>query len=195
MQEPYNIIIAIIGAYCIGCVNFGYYLVRILRRGEDIREHGSGNAGATNAGRVMGKRGFALVAFLDGVKGIAAILLAHYLEVDALVLGLCLFFCVLGHVYPLQLGFRGGRGVASACGGICAINPLMFGVLVAVFAVLYLISKKYHLSGIACIICLPLAAILLGQPCPLFVGYILLILLMLWQFRGRISEALFNKSV
>jgi acyl phosphate:glycerol-3-phosphate acyltransferase len=105
-------------AYGLGCLNAGYYLLR-WRDGRDIRQLGSGNAGARNVGRVLGRQGFALVFVLDAAKGVLAVTAAPHWAPE--VAALCALLVTLGHVYPVQLNWRGGKGVATAIGALLAL--------------------------------------------------------------------------
>ncbi len=105
-------------AYGLGCLNAGYYLLR-WRDGRDIRQLGSGNAGARNVGRVLGRQGFVLVFVLDAAKGALAVTAAHHGAPE--VAALSAVVVTLGHVYPLQLDWRGGKGVATAIGALLAL--------------------------------------------------------------------------
>jgi glycerol-3-phosphate acyltransferase PlsY len=156
-------------AYTIGCVNGGYYAVK-LRSGQDIRTLGSGNAGATNAGRLMGKRGFLLVMLFDAVKMLAALKAAALLfPGNALVPALTMPAVLLGHIFPAQLRFRGGKGIASLVGAAPFLFNLPLIVFTALlFLVLYAATRKYYYSGLAALGVLPLSypgsAWLLGRP-------------------------------
>ena len=99
-------------AYGLGCLCAGYYIVR-WRTGTDVRRIGSSSAGARNAGRVLGRWGFALVLTLDALKGVAAVWAAC-----AIGLGGAAVAVVAGHVLPVQLGFRGGKGIAPSIGAL-----------------------------------------------------------------------------
>ena len=128
-------LVLVLFAYALGCLNAGYYLLR-WRDGRDIRQLGSGNAGARNAGRVLGRGGFALVFALDAAKGLLAVLAARWLSHDAA--ALCALAAVLGHAYPIQLGWRGGKGVATAIGALAGLDLPVLGVAAVAFAMLRL---------------------------------------------------------
>src|SRR5947207_7623420 len=98
-------LVAITVAYLLGCIATAYYLVR-LRTGQDIRQLGSGNVGGRNAGRVLGRPGFAIVAVGDALKGLLAVLLARYLGVSGWALAAVLAAVLAGHIWPAQLGFK-----------------------------------------------------------------------------------------
>lgn len=110
-------------AYALGCANAAYYWTRIAS-GVDIRETGSGAAGARNAGRLLGRKAFAGVLLLDALKGAAAVLLARSILGEVgWVEALAAVAVVAGHVWPAQLGFRGGKGVATSLGAFTAMAP------------------------------------------------------------------------
>jgi len=114
-------LIACLISYVLGCINAAYYWVRWLR-GVDVRQFGSGNAGARNAGRVYGVTSFVIVLALDAMLGALAVvtgLLATNNE--SLLPGYCALIVVIGHVFPIQLNSRGGKGVAKAIGAVIAL--------------------------------------------------------------------------
>jgi len=148
----------LIGGYVLGCFTTGYYLVR-WRLGQDIRDLGSGSVGARNVGRFMGTPGFVTTLLGDFSKGAVMVLLTLYLTGgDERLAGLAMLATVLGHVWPLPLGFRGGKGAGTAAGAL-AIYDIRIGLTgVAILAVLYLFTRRFTLSGMIAFSCLPLAA-------------------------------------
>ncbi len=138
-----------LGAYALGSVSTAYYLVR-LRTGTDVRAAGSGTAGATNAGRLLGTWAYVMVALLDVAKGALAVGLASLFVVGPAAPTapvVALVGSVAGHIWPPQLGFRGGKGVATIFGGVLALSPTVALLALAVFGVLYIPTRRYHLSG------------------------------------------------
>ena len=109
-----------IAAYAIGSFNAGFYLVRWIH-GEDIRLQFSGSTGARNAGRRLGKAGFLAVFALDAAKGVVIILLAHSAGIAQNLLPWVAPLVVAGHIWPPQLKFKGGKGVATSIGSLCAL--------------------------------------------------------------------------
>lgn len=157
-------IVSIAIAYLFGSIPFGYVLVRVFRN-EDIRAKGSGNIGATNVLR-SGAKGLSFATLLlDMLKGLAAVLIARRLgsgnynvEVAAAVAA------VLGHVFPVWLRFRGGKGVATALGVFIALTwPSALGGLL-VFIVVFAISRYVSLASIVAAIALPLLAFYFVRP-------------------------------
>jgi acyl phosphate:glycerol-3-phosphate acyltransferase len=112
----------------------------------DIREHGSGNLGATNAFRVLGKKAGIIVTLSDILKGTIAVLIPLFFdaEVNRLIIGL---FAVIGHTYPLFAKFKGGKAVATSAGIILGINPLLFIIMIVTFLITLYISKYVSLSS------------------------------------------------
>jgi glycerol-3-phosphate acyltransferase PlsY len=141
-------IISISVAYLLGSIPFGYLLVRVFRH-EDIREHGSGNIGATNVAR-SGAKGLGLATLaLDLGKAYAAVVIARHIgggnydvQVAAAVAA------VLGHVFPVWLRFRGGKGVASALGVFLALNWPSAVAILLVFVVVFALTKYVSLASI-----------------------------------------------
>jgi glycerol-3-phosphate acyltransferase PlsY len=153
------------GSYLIGCMTAGYYLVR-LRAGVDIREIGSGSIGARNVGRILGWTGFLVTMVTDVTKGALAVWLADYFTNRETMAGLAMVSVVAGHVWPVQLGFRGGKGVAS-CIGALAIFDLQLAVIFAVFfAAGLILARSTLLSGLLAFSLLPLSSLLLEHPAP-----------------------------
>jgi len=157
-------IVSIAIAYLLGSIPFGYVLVRIFRK-EDIRSKGSGNIGATNVLRSGAKGLGAATLLLDLLKGLAAVFIARHIgsgnydiEVAAAVAA------VLGHVFPVWLRFRGGKGVATALGVLLALTwPSALGGLL-VFIVVFAISRYVSLASIAAALALPLLAFYFVRP-------------------------------
>lgn len=120
MPEWSHIALVIV-AYLVGGLSPGYWLAK-RASGVDLRSTGSGATGATNAGRVLGKRGFYTVVFLDILKGAVVALFAHYVlhAPDAWQFAAALAV-VVGHIWPIWLGFRGGKGVATFYGAWCSL--------------------------------------------------------------------------
>ena len=151
-----DILIIVVG-YLLGGISTGYYLVRFINH-DDVRKYGSGATGATNVGRMLGAKGFLLTSLGDGLKGSLIPLLAIFLERSDLTVFLGLIAVVIGHVWPLQLGFRGGKGVATAFGGIVVIDPQLALVLFAITMGLWTITRKFALSGLIVILGAPIIA-------------------------------------
>lgn len=122
----------VLGAYLLGSVSPSVLIVRLLQ-GLDVRTVGSGNAGATNVLRAAGKGPALLALALDIAKGVAAVVAARLLAAPPAVVGAAAVAVVLGHVFPVFFGLRGGKGVATAAGALGALSPLAMLMGLAVF--------------------------------------------------------------
>lgn len=160
-------LIAAGAAYLLGSIPFGFLLVLLIRK-EDIRAHGSGNIGATNVVRSGGKGLGALTFLLDAGKGAAAVLLAEYLTRNAgaatlqnaaILAGFC---AMLGHIFPVWLRFKGGKGVATALGVFLALSLWAALAAFALFLVVFLISRYVSLASILAAVALPFLTLFLS---------------------------------
>jgi acyl phosphate:glycerol-3-phosphate acyltransferase len=159
---PYFVTAAL--SYLSGSIPFGYLLVRIFR-GEDIRATGSGNIGATNVSRKSPKLGL-LTLLCDALKGLVPVLLAlpfaRRVGVDAYVLASLAAFCaIVGHIFPVWLRFRGGKGVATGLGSWIALAPRGVLVMVIVFVIMVALFRYISLGSITAAAIFPAAARLL----------------------------------
>jgi glycerol-3-phosphate acyltransferase PlsY len=155
-----------LAGYLLGSISFAVLLVR-RRTGKDIRQEGSGNAGATNVLRSHGKGLAAAVAAADIGKGAAAVLLARLFTADPRVAAAAGLAAVLGHVFPIFYGFRGGKGVATAAGAFLALTPWATLVCLAAFVAIVAATRYVSLGSIAAMCLLPpVAGILFHAPRP-----------------------------
>ncbi len=155
-----NIVILIVLAYLIGSIPTAVWVSKRLY-GLDIREHGSGNAGATNTFRVLGPKAGTGVMIVDMLKGLAAVKLSFLSQYNGLpeattniqiFLGLA---AVIGHIFPVWADFRGGKGIATLFGMILAIQSLVALSLVAVFLFMLFLTRYVSLSSIVASIAFP----------------------------------------
>jgi glycerol-3-phosphate acyltransferase PlsY len=177
-MTPWLPILAI--AYLLGSIPFGYLLVRFFRK-EDIRAIGSGNIGATNVAR-SGAKGLGLLTLaLDLLKGLAAVLIAKHVSPGTPSDLMCAaaVLAVLGHVFPVWLRFKGGKGVASALGVFIAIAPWAALAALAVFLLLVFTTRYVSLASVIAAALIPLFAMLTNNDrSPVFIGGILFIALL-----------------
>jgi glycerol-3-phosphate acyltransferase PlsY len=152
------------GAYLIGSIPFSYLVARAFGV-ADVRSVGSGNVGATNVMRSAGRTAGMLAFLLDASKGAAAAWLAQRATPGPLVPALAGAAAVVGHMYPVWLGFRGGKGVATGCGAFLPLVPLASLAGIAVFAVVAGASRYVSLGSIAGTLALVLGAFWFG-PAP-----------------------------
>lgn len=139
-------------SYLLGSISFAVIVSRVFAK-DDVRKHGSGNAGMTNILRTYGKGPAAVTAAGDFAKAIASIFFARWLfnmmGIDALDAGnIAGLFVILGHVYPLYFGFKGGKGVMTTLGVILAVNPAVFLIVAIIFIPLVLVTKIVSLGSV-----------------------------------------------
>lgn len=156
-------ITAIVIAYLLGAIPFGLILVR-LSTGRDVRQSGSGNIGATNVLRTTGRIWGVATLLLDAAKGAAGVLIARALVPDD---GTTIFFAglaaVLGHIFPLYLRFRGGKGVATCLGVFLVLSPLAVLPAIGVFITLALVSRTVSIGSVSAALAFPAAVWWLDQ--------------------------------
>ena len=138
---PLLVLAVAAGGYILGCFSTGYYLVR-HHTGQDIRELGSGSTGARNAGRVLGRRGFLLTAAGDLIKGGLAVWLAMAITGQPTVGLVALLAVVMGHIWPVQLGLRGGKGVSTSLAGLLIYDWRLALIYVGVFVVAFMVIRR-----------------------------------------------------
>jgi acyl phosphate:glycerol-3-phosphate acyltransferase len=154
-------------AYLLGSIPFGYILVRIFR-GQDVRQSGSGNIGATNVARSSPALG-ALTLFLDAAKGLLAVTAGSLLAASAahgtraglhvyVLAAIAAVFAVLGHMFPVWLKFRGGKGVATSVGVFVALAPKTLLLALALFVALVAVFRYVSLGSIVAAAAFPLIA-------------------------------------
>jgi acyl phosphate:glycerol-3-phosphate acyltransferase len=176
-----------LGAYLLGCVATGYYLVR-LRTEQDIRELGSGSIGARNVGRVLGRTGFLATVFGDGCKGALAIWVALHFTSDQRVVALALVAVVIGHIWPVQLKFRGGKGIATSLGALLIYDFHLIFAFVILFAAFFAVLRKTVLPGLFAMACLPLVSLYLAAEPAKAIGISIVAGLVLITHRKNLME-------
>jgi glycerol-3-phosphate acyltransferase PlsY len=166
-------------AYLLGSIPFGYLLVKTFR-GEDIRLSGSGNIGATNVARSGAKGLGAATLLLDMLKGLLAVWLAAVLAASKYnlcgdfrvypcvpslrLMSVAALFAVLGHIFPVWLKFKGGKGVATALGVFALLFPLAVLVSLAIFIIVLVLTRYVSLGSILAALAFPVAAYFLYHP-------------------------------
>jgi glycerol-3-phosphate acyltransferase PlsY len=165
MNAPAGALVGV--AYLLGSISFAVLLVR-LRTGRDIRTEGSGNAGATNVARAHGKALGIAVALLDVAKGAGAVLLMRTVTADPRYTAAAGLAAIVGHVFPIFYGFRGGKGVATAIGAFLVLAPLPTLVCAVVFLLVVLVTRYVSLGSVLAMVLLPpVAGALFHAPRPI----------------------------
>jgi glycerol-3-phosphate acyltransferase PlsY len=187
-------VLIIFPSYLIGSIPWGYLFARA--KGVDIRQHGSGNIGAANVHRVMGKKWGYVVFLCDLLKGLLSVklgaLIAAHFQLSPVMGGVIAgIACVLGHDYSIWLRFKGGKGIATLAGAVLALFPLGLVSFGVVWIVVFFIGRYTSLASICAAATLPVAVILLvanTEPdFPWLVGFsISMAALAIWRHRGNI---------
>jgi glycerol-3-phosphate acyltransferase PlsY len=168
-------VLVIIVAYLLGSIPFGYLVVR-AKEGGDIRQTGSGGTGATNVTRRAGKAAGVLTLLLDALKGAAAVLIAMWIlsapsahdvfrsavvpGSDAWWVAAAALTVMVGHIFPVWLKFRGGKGVATGVGAFLVLMPAVVGIAALIFAGIVLLTRYVSLGSIVAALSIPLLALL-----------------------------------
>lgn len=145
-MEGIGAALLVLSAYLLGSVPVGFILGSLS--GIDVRAHGSGNVGATNVARLAGKWQGLLTLVGDAAKGFLPVIISSWLGFGQLTANLVAAAAFLGHLYPVFLKFRGGKGVATALGAFLALAPAATGALAAVFLVVALWSRWVSLASV-----------------------------------------------
>jgi acyl phosphate:glycerol-3-phosphate acyltransferase len=157
-----NAVLAITIGYFVGSIPFAYLLSR--HRGIDLRCAGSGNVGASNVLRTTGVRAALLAMVLDGAKGTIAVLMAQLLSAGIVASVVAACASVVGHVCPIWLRFRGGKGVATAAGAFAMLAPEALGIAAFVFLLAVVVTRFVSVGSIAGALTLTLVAAITDVP-------------------------------
>ncbi len=187
--------ISVVLAYLIGSIPVAYIFGRVLK-GLDIREHGSGNMGATNAFRVLGKGPGIIVLILDIIKGIIPVtLLANAFGLgDALSLVIIALAAVAGHNWTVFLGFKGGKGMATSLGVLIGLGiqlpglRIVLGAATLIWLVLFLIGGYVSLASISAAVALPILMVVFEAPFPMKVMAMVLCIFIVFRHRSNIKR-------
>ena len=194
-----RLVLVVIIAYLIGSIPFGYLIVR-ARGGGDVRETGSGGTGATNVSRRAGKAAGVITLLLDALKGFLAILIAKVLlhNVEPITAGWILSAAaaaaLLGHIFPVWLAFRGGKGVATGVGVFLALAPIAVLCAAVIFVAVVWVQKNVSLGSILAAASIPLFVWLFMEPelylKSLLTAALVGALLIVFAHRGNIARLL-----
>ena len=182
-------IVLILSSYLLGCLSTGYYLVR-LRTGQDIRNLGSGSTGTRNVGRFLGIRGFIITALGDLTKGIIPVVIALYFEFNIWVVMLVIIATVAGHIWPIHLRFKGGRGVVTAAGALIVFDYRIILVAFLIAGLTYVATRRLTLSGLLAISLSPAIAVIFRHNIIVIVGILALVLIILIAHRSYVRDFL-----
>lgn len=187
-----NIALYFIFAFCLGAIPTAYWAGKVLKR-VDIRQHGSGNVGATNAFRVLGKGigcGVLIFDILKGALPVCLLVVSGYPEADQVLLLMVGFTAVLGHVFTPFLGFKGGKGVATGGGVLLATHPVLFAISMGVWCLSFLLTKIVSLSSLAAVSALALLAFFWVYDLRVRLFFLAIAGFVYWTHRANIARLL-----
>ena len=180
--------VLILGAllgFLLGSVPFGYVLVK-LRTGDDVRGFGSGNTGATNVGRVLGRKAGLAVLLADALKGVAAVLLAALIGPPAS--AAAAFGAVAGHCYSPWLRGRGGKGVATMFGAFAVLAPVCAAIAAVALAAVAALTRAMSAGSLVAAVALVVSSWWFAMPAEATLAALLSSLLVIWRHRGNIQR-------
>jgi glycerol-3-phosphate acyltransferase PlsY len=180
-------VVGVVLAYLIGSVPFAFLVAK--RWGTpDLRRIGSGNLGAANVLRVSGVKAGVLVVLLDVGKGAAGVLVASRLDGFATAPAVAGLAAIVGHIYPVWLRFRGGKGVATACGVFTALAPGAVVPALAVFLISAWLTKYISVGSVLASLSLPPIAYALGSPMPIVIAAVAAAALIVFRHRSNLAR-------
>ena len=183
-------ILIIIVIYLIAATPTGVVLMR-LTGGEDVRQKGSGNIGATNVYRVAGKLAGVLTLLGDTLKGfLPLVVFKSWLQPTPAQLGIASAVAILGHCYPVYLKFKGGKGVATALGIFLVLSPKAVFFALIVFILTVAITRYISLGSVFAALSAPMLILLLNQPKPIFLATLFIAALVIWRHNSNIRRLL-----
>jgi acyl phosphate:glycerol-3-phosphate acyltransferase len=177
----------IAAGYLLGSIPFALLLARRWSA-TDLRQVGSGNLGAANVMRASGVSAGVLVALLDMLKGAASVLLAERLSPSAAAPAVAGFAAIVGHIYPVWLRFRGGKGVATACGVFSILTPLAVPPALAVFVAAVWVTKYISLGSVLASIALPPLAYAAGGALPAVAAASAAAVIIVFRHRSNVAR-------
>jgi glycerol-3-phosphate acyltransferase PlsY len=160
---PFEYIIPVV-SYLLGSIPFGLLLMK-LSQGKDIRSYGSGNIGATNVFRKSRLTG-SLTLIFDAGKGYLAVMIARWLGADPSWQAIACVAAIAGHIFPVWLKFKGGKGVATGCGAFLALCPGAVGTTLVLFVLVLVLTRYISAASILATALFPVWAYLYGEPAP-----------------------------
>ena len=182
-----------IGAYLIGSIPSGLIAVKLLG-GIDPRKAGSGNIGATNVNRTSGKAAGILTLLGDVVKGAVPVYVVLTLTPDALIAAITALLAFIGHLFPIYLKFKGGKGVATALGIMLVISPIAIALSILIFAVLVLITRYVSIGSIGAAIAMPITLSLIHAESYYILLTVVIAVLIILKHHANILRILRNEE-
>lgn len=183
----YTDIIAIVLSYLLGCINTGYYYVRLVHK-QDIRTIGTKVTGAYNVSRLAGKKGFVVTFIGDALKGAIVVLICRFMAVADTVLLLSILLVLAGHIFPFQLKFRGGKGLSTAFGAFLLFNPIIILMWFVASIVFFPFVRRYTVTVLFALVFLPFELFIFDYPYKIIFFFILYAVLIVFACRSNLQE-------
>jgi acyl phosphate:glycerol-3-phosphate acyltransferase len=168
---------------------FGFLISKLFYR-VDIRGQGSGNVGARNAGRLHGKLAFVVIFLGDALKGASVVLIGRYFQFDEPIQLIGLALAIIGHLKPITLKFKGGKGISTFIGGVITFEPLLVPVIILSFGVLYPFIKSFTLAGLGTFVMIPLFLFYRNNDVLSFIIEIALVIMIFLAHTENVKERL-----
>ncbi|WP_262366388.1 glycerol-3-phosphate acyltransferase [Oceanobacillus profundus] len=184
-MKPLFTFILIFLSYLFGCVNGAYYVGK-LAVNQDIRKLGSTNAGARNAGRVLGRSAFIYTVIIDALKTIIPLLIAGYVfTVSSFLLGCAALAVLVGHIWPVQLQFRGGKGVVVYLAAALVLTPLTLIATGVILLIGLCLKSSFTIAGLAALAIIPITLLIISEYILFGIFLLMLIIVLLLHRKGE----------
>lgn len=185
-----DVVLVVVIGYLLGNIATSYFLGKIFEN-KDIRNYGSGNAGATNALRVFGVKIAATTFICDALKGVLAVLIGRWILGDngELIAGL---FVIIGHNWPIFLKFKGGKGIASTIGVMLTVNYIVALITILIGLIIVIKTKYVSLGSVTAMALLPIIGVLVVRPfeLKLFLFTLVLSIMAIYRHKSNIKRLL-----
>jgi len=182
-----KIFLLILAAYLVGSIPMGLIFGKLIWK-KDLRRFGSRNIGATNAWRVIGKQAGLLIFILDFIKGQIGALLGGLIIGTPAAMVLGGFFAIVGHVFPLFLGFKGGKGVATGVGVLATLMPKITAIVVFVWLALVLLTRYVSVASIVAAVLTPILAACFKVPDEFFAFALATAVVIVWRHKDNLTR-------
>lgn len=189
MDIMFQCLIAYLVSYFAGNLSLSYYWLRLSQH-RDLRKLGSGSLGARNTSRYLGKKGFILTLLFDMGKGALAIYISSLLINEPMLVYPAAIFVIAGHIWPALLGFKGGKGIATALGAFIVIDPRMIIIVATLSLFFYVFTRNFTESGLFGFALLPPAMLVFNFSPMVSLIVAACCILILWAHRENIKEEL-----
>jgi glycerol-3-phosphate acyltransferase PlsY len=181
------IIAVVIFSYLLGCFNTGYYYIRFFYK-KDVRTVGTNVTGAYNVSKLGGKKGFIITFLGDALKGALPVIICRLLIVDDAVIMMCILMVIIGHIFPVQLKFKGGKGLSTAFGAFLALHPIIIVFWLVTSILFFPFVRRYTVTCLFALTFLPLELFIFDYPLLIVIYFILFIIVIIYACRGNFTD-------